>query len=251
MGRRSAAMILGGAACFAVLGLCPQTPALAADSCSGTASFDWAQQWDALFAASQAWQYPQTSACLDRSNGLGGRKLDGKLFQKDGQITFSTDSGPLRRSELRSFTITSSTAKASGQVFVRSPTAGRKFTVAQLLNEEPSVSGGGQDPIIRLEVNGGALDVVYYLRNGSSSLRRRNVLTSLNEGSGFSFEIRQYKSATRDFDIEVLIDGAVALPRQTVTGYDDDRGYFKAGCYVNIDGGPGCRTSFSRLSFQT
>lgn len=248
-------MTIRNATCLAIgllalAGLPLAAPARAADSCSGTAPFDWASQWDALFATTQAWQYPETGTCLDRNNGLGSRKLDGKLFQKDGQITFSTDSGPLKRSELRSFTITSSTASVSGQVFIRTTTGGKKFTVAQLLNAEPSVNGGGQDPIVRLEIEDGALDIVYYTRNGSTSLRRSNVLTSLNENSSFSFDIRQYKSSSSAFDIEVVVNGNTALPRQTVTGYDDNKGYFKAGCYVNTNGGTGCKSSFSRLAFN-
>jgi hypothetical protein len=226
------------------------SPVWAADSCSGTAPFDFASQWDALFANTQQWQYPETASCLTASNGLGSRKLDGKLYQKDGQLYFSTDSGPLRRSELRSKTITSGTATMSGQVYIRTSTSDKKFTVAQLLNAEPSVSGGGSDPIIRLEIDGGALDVVYYTRNGSSSIAQNSILTSLNDGSSFSYEIRQYKSSTKNFDIEVIVNGNTVVSRRTVSGYDDDKGYFKAGCYVNKDGGSGCRSSFSRLTFN-
>ncbi len=225
------------------------SPLSAADSCSGTAPFDFASQWDALFGNTLQWQYPETSSCLTSSNGLGSRKLDGKLYQKDGQLYFSTDSGPLKRSELRSKTITSGTATMSGQVFIRTSTSDKKFTVAQLLNAEPSVNGGGSDPIIRLEVDGGALDVVYYTRNGSSSIAQNHVLTSLNDGSSFTFEIRQYKSSTSSFDIEVVVNGNTVLSRRTVSGYDDNKGYFKAGCYVNANGGSGCRSSFSRLTF--
>lgn len=226
------------------------SPLRAADSCSGTAPFDFAAQWDTLFSNTLQWQYPETGACLTESNGLGSRKLDSKLYQKDGQLYFSTDSGPLKRSELRSKTITSGTATMSGQVYVRTSTSDKKFTVAQLLNAEPSLNGGGSDPIIRLEVDGGALDIVYYTRNGSSSIAQNHVLTSLNDGSSFTFEIRQYRSSTTNFDIEVLINGGTVLSRRTVTGYDDAKGYFKAGCYVNTGGGTGCKSSFSRLSFN-
>lgn len=225
-------------------------PLWAADRCSGTAPFDFASQWDALFANTSRWQYPEVEACLTAANGLGSRKLDGKLYQKDGQLYFGTDSGPLKRSELRSKTITSSTGTMTGQVFIRTTTSDKKFTVAQLLNEVKSENGGGSDPIIRLEIDGGALDVVYYTRNGSSSIAQNNVLTSLNEGSSFTYEIRQYKSSSKDFDIQVIVNGNTVVSRRTVTGYDDDKGYFKAGCYVNTNGGSGCRSSFSRLSFN-
>ncbi|QNQ08339.1 hypothetical protein [Sphingomonas alpina] len=40
------------------------------------------------------------------------------------------------------------------------------------------------------------------------------------------------KSSTTAFDIEVSIKGNTVLSRRTVTGYDDNKGYFKAGCYV-------------------
>ncbi len=238
-------------AAFAMLGAPSLTaPLWAADSCSGTAPFDFASQWDALFSNTLQWQYPETSACLTAATGLGSRKLDGKLYQKDAQLYFGTDSGPLKRSELRSKTITSGTATMTGQVFIRTSTSDKKFTVAQLLNAEPSLNGGGSDPIVRLEVDGGALDVVYYNRNGSSSIAVNHVLTSLNDGSNFTFEIRQYKSSTTNFDIEVIVNGNTVLSRRTVTGYDDAKGYFKAGCYVNTNGGTGCKSSFSRLAFN-
>ncbi|WP_230631644.1 polysaccharide lyase family 7 protein [Sphingomonas sp. Leaf37] len=250
LGPRPHLRLIGALALFGIPSL--TAPLWAADSCSGTAPFDFASQWDAVFANTLQWQYPETSACLTASNGLGSRKLDGKLYQKDGQLYFSTDSGPLKRSELRSKGITSSTATMSGQVFIRTSTSDKKFTIAQLLNSAPSSNpnSSGSDPIIRLEIDGGALDIVYYTRNGSSSIAQNNVLTSINDGSSFTFEIRQYKSSSSNFDIEVIVNGNTALSRRTVSGYDDNKGYFKAGCYVNSGGGSGCRSSFSRLSFN-
>ena len=119
-----------------------------------------------------------------------------------------------------------------------------------MLNAEPSLNGGGQDPIVRLEMDNGALDIVYYKKNGSSSIAENHVLTGLAENSSFTFTIRQYRSSTKNFDIEVIINGRTEIPRTTVTGYDDAKGYFKAGCYGNTDGGPSCKSSFSSLSFN-
>lgn len=241
---RPAIMAITGTLAFTLPGT-----AQAQDSCSGTAAFDFATQWDTLFDDTLGWQYPQTSNCLDHNNGLGSRKLDGKLYQKDGQLYFSTNSGELKRSELRSRTITSNTATMTGQVYIRTSTSGKKFTVAQLLNAEPSLNGGGSDPIIRLEIDNGALDIIYYNQNGSSSIPVNHVLTGLANGSSFSFVVKQYKSSTTAFDIEVSINGNTVLSRRTVSGYDDNKGYFKAGCYVNTGGGSGCASSFSQLTF--
>ena len=225
-------------------------PAAAADSCAGTAPFDYNARWDALFATATAWQYPATSSCLTSANGLGRRKLDGKLYQKDGQLWFGLDGGPGTRSELRGANLAARGGTMAGTAVVRIDTAGRKFTVAQMLNETPSLRGGGQDPIVRLEVDNGVLELIYYDRNGSGSQVVGNLVPALREGSSFTFEVRQWPGASAsEFDLEVRVNGAVVLPRRRVTGYDSAKSYFKAGCYVNANGGDGCRSSFEALQF--
>jgi hypothetical protein len=227
------------------------TPAAAAaDSCAGTAPFDFNARWDALFATATAWQFPDTSSCLTPATGLGSRKLDGKLYQKDGQLWFGLAGGPGTRSELRGANLAAQGGTMTGKVFVRIATAGRKFTVAQLLNETPSLRGGGQDPIVRLEVDNGVLELIYYDRNGATSQTVGNLVRGLVEGSSFTFQVQQWPGATADtFELEVRVNGAVVLPRRKVSGYDSAKSYFKAGCYVNANGGTGCRSSLETLSF--
>jgi hypothetical protein len=238
----SAAAVVGAA-------LLP-APALAADSCSGTSAFDFNSRWDALFATATAWQFPSTSACLTRTNGLGSRKLDGKLYQKDSQLWFGLDGGPGTRSELRGANLTSRSGTMTGKVFVRIGTAGRKFTVAQMLNETPSLNGGGQDPIVRLEIDNGVLELIYYDRNGAGSQIIGNLARDLGDGSSFTFQVQQWAgSSASDIDLEVRVNGAIVLSRRRVTGYDSAKSYYKAGCYVNAGGGTGCRSSYEALQF--
>ena len=56
-------------------------------------------------------------------------------------------------------------------------------------------------------------------------------------------------ASARIADGHVRVNGAVVLPRRKVSGYDSAKSYFKAGCYVNANGGTGCRSSLETLSF--
>lgn len=238
---------LGFAVAATILGA---TPARAADSCSGTAAFDFNSRWDTLFATAAAWQFPNTNTCLSPRSGLGSRKLDGKLNQRNGQLWFGLDGAAPARSELRSKPLVGRNGSMSGKVFVRIATEGRKFTVAQMLNGTPSLQGGGQDPILRLEIDNGVVELIYYLANGAPSQAIGNI-ARVAEGSSITFSFTQWPNATAtEFDIEARVNGAIVLPRRRVTGYDSAKSYFKAGCYVNNNGGSGCRSSFEALTFD-
>jgi hypothetical protein len=237
---------IAGAAAFAAL--LAQSPAMAADTCSGTADFTWASKWSSMYSNAQAWQFPGTNTCLGTSSGLGTKKLSGKLYQQDSDIWISIEGGQGTRSEIRSKNVVGRAGTYTGTVTLRSATSGKSFTAAQLLNSTPSVNGGGSDPTIRLEVSNGNLDIHYYTQNGNGAQEISNALTGLNNGSTFSWQITQWAGSNNNsFDIEVRINGVVKLSRRTVNGYDSANSYFKFGCYMQ--GGTGCTNSFSAISF--
>jgi len=248
MSRRNLLSLAALAGAAAAASLLAQTPALAADSCSGTADFDWASKWDSMYANAQAWQFPGTNTCLGSGSGLGSKKLGGKLYQSNSNIWLSVEGGQGTRSEIRSNNVTGRAGTYTGTVTLRSSTSGKSFTVAQMLNSTPSVNGGGSDPTIRLEVKSGVLTIYYYTQNGNGATVVNNVLTGLNNGSSFNWQITQWAGSNNNqFDIEVKINGSTKVSRRTVNGYDSSKSYFKFGCYMQ--GGSGCLNEFSAINF--
>ena len=201
----------------------------------------WPATVTGALSRSRSFQYPSAATCLSGSQ-LGAKKIGGHFFPTtlDGteRVVFGVDGGDGSRAELRSETIDNEYGRVSAKLRIDFETGQRRVTVGQLFKK-------GFGPVIRIEIRNG-VPTVFLKPDGFASWQTESDAWDMTvvRGDDLFYRIEKF---SRD---SVLVKIAGQERTYSLTNYDDEDWYLKAGCYMSSSGNqPGCRVAFEFLYF--